>query len=308
MTINLKVNIAGIEMKNPILTASGTYGFGEEYLDFYPPEILGAVVTKTIRLHEHPGNPTPRVAEAPAGLINAVGIPSKGLDYFIKYDVERLKKLNIPIIQSIVGETFDDYIVLTEKLSELNFLAAIELNLSCPNLGAGGLDLGLDPEAVYKFIKDIRKRTSLPLIAKLTPNTSDIVGLAKSVEAGGADCISMINTLKAMAIDINKRKPILANISGGLSGPAIKPVALYQIWQVYKSVKIPIIGMGGVSNYEDVIEFMLAGSSAVALGTVNFIDPNAAVTILADIEDYLARNNIKDINELVGAAHPYKTI
>lgn len=303
MTPNLKVNIAGIEMKNPLVTASGTYGFGDEYNDFYSPEILGGMVTKTIRIHEHPGDPTPRIAEAPAGIINAVGIPSKGIDHYIKYYVPKLKEFKIPIIQSIVGENFEEYIELTKRLSGLGFLAAIELNLSCPNLQAGGLGLGLDPEAVYKFIKDVRSTTDIPLIAKLTPNTSDVVGLAKSVEAGGADCIAMINTVRAMAIDIKTRKPVLGNITGGLSGPAIKPIALCQIFEVYKAVNIPIIGMGGASDYKDVIEFMLAGARAVALGVVNFIDPEAPISILKGLEEYLIKNNIEDINTLVGAAH-----
>lgn len=303
MNVNLAVNVAGIEMKNPLLTASGTYGFGYEFTDFYSPEVLGALVTKTIRLHEHPGNPPPRIAEAPAGLINAIGIPSKGWEYYLKEEVPRLRKLDLPIIQSIVGKNVEEYEILAEKLEGLGFLAGIELNLSCPNLKAGGLGLGLDPDLVYDLVRRVRAKTSRPLIAKLTPNTSDVVGLARAVEAAGADCIAMINTVRAMAIDIRTRKPVLGNITGGLSGPAVKPIALCQIWEVYEAVKIPIIGMGGVTNYRDVLEFMLAGARAVALGTVNFIEPGAAPKILAHLQRYLEENGIEDINRLVGAAH-----
>lgn len=303
MIPNLKVNIAGIEMKNPLMTASGTYGFGEEFTDFYSPEILGGIITKTIRLHEHPGNPTPRIAESASGILNSVGIPSKGIEHYIEHYVPIIKELNIPVIQSIVGNDYDEYIELTDRLSELGILAGIELNLSCPNLAEGGLELGLDPDAIYKFVKNIKKNTDLPIIPKLTPNTADIAALAQSAEEGGADCIAMINTVRAMAIDIKTRKPVLGNKVGGLSGPAIKPIALYQIYEVYKAVDIPIIGMGGASNYEDVIEFMLAGANAVALGVVNFIDPEAPIHILKGLEEYLIKNNIDDINSLVGAAH-----
>jgi dihydroorotate dehydrogenase (NAD+) catalytic subunit len=302
-TVNLAVNVAGIEMKNPLLTASGTYGFGYEYTDFYPPEVLGALVTKTIRLQEFPGNPPPRIAEAPAGLINGVGIPSKGWEYYLREDVPRLRKLGLPIIQSIVGKTLEEYLELAEKLEGLDFLAGVEINLSCPNLKAGGISMVLDPELVFLVMQKVRAKTSHTLIAKLTPNTADVVGLAKAAEAAGADCLAMINTIKAIAIDIRTRKPILGNITGGLSSPAVKPIALCQIWEVYKAVKIPIIGMGGATDYQDVIEFLLAGARAVALGTVNFVDPGAAPRILADLEKYLVENNIKDINELVGAAH-----
>ncbi len=303
MTVNLTVKVAGIEMKNPLVTASGTYGFGQEYRDLYPPEVLGAVVTKTIRLRPHPGNPPPRVAEAPAGLINAIGIPSKGWDHYVREEVPRLRQLEVPIIQSIVGETLDEYVELTERLTELGFLAGIELNLSCPNLRAGGLSLGLDPDMVYELVRRVRAATDLPLLAKLTPNTADVVGLARSVQAGGADGIAMINTVRAMAIDLRTRRPVLGNISGGLSGPAIKPIALYQIWEVYEAVDIPIIGMGGATDYRDVLEFILAGARAVALGTVNFVDPSAAPRILRDLGRYLEENGIDDINDLVGAAH-----
>lgn len=303
MKPNFKVNVAGIEMKNPLMTASGTYGFGDEYTDFYAPAILGGIITKTIRLHPHPGNRTPRIAESAAGILNSVGIPSKGLVHFIEHYAPMLRELNVPVVQSILGSNYDEYFIITEKLDKLGFLAGIELNLSCPNLEEGGLELGLDPEAIYKFIKDVKNTTDLPIIPKLTPNTADVVELAQSAEAGGADCIAMINTVKAMAIDIRTRKPVLANVTGGLSGPAIKPIALAQIYQVYKAIDIPIIGMGGASNYVDVIEFMLAGSSAVALGSINFIDPEAPVKILKDLEEYLIKNNIEDINTLVGGAH-----
>ena len=303
MKPNLKVNIAGIEMKNPLMTASGTYGFGDEYTDFYSPEILGGIITKTIRLNEHPGNRTPRIAESAAGILNSVGIPSKGLEHFVEHYAPMLRKLNVPVIQSILGSNYDEYLIITEKLSELGFLAGIELNLSCPNLEEGGLELGLDPEAIYRFVKAVKNITDIPIIPKLTPNTADVVELAQSAEAGGADCIAMINTVRAMAINIKTRKPVLANITGGLSGPAIKPIALAQIYRVYEAINIPIIGMGGASNYEDVIEFMLAGSSAVALGVINFIDPEAPVKILKDLEEYLTKNKIDDINTLVGGAH-----
>lgn len=224
--VNLGVDLAGIKLKNPLLTASGTYGFGRNFLDFYHPEILGGIINKTLRLHPHPGNPPPRIAETPAGLLNAVGIPSHGWDHYLAEEVPYLAKLGVPVIQSLVGETEEEYVELARRCSALGFLAGLELNLSCPNLQAGGLSFGLEPQAVRRLVSRVREATPLPLIVKLTPNTGDVVALAKAAAEAGADALSLINTVKAMAIDIRTKRPVLGNITGGLSGPAIKPIAL----------------------------------------------------------------------------------
>lgn len=300
---NLCVNIAGIKMKNPFTVGSGTFGNDGEFEKFFPIELLGALTPKTIRSYEWPGNPPPRLAEAAAGLLSSVGIPSKSWERFVKEDVPVLKKIPIPVIQSVIGRTEEEYVEIVKKCSDLGVFAGIELNLSCPNLKQGGLSFGSDPKASESLIKKVRKQTKLPLIAKLPPDYSNIVNVAKAVESAGADAIAMINAPRAMAIDYKTRKPVLGNKVGALSGPAIKPIAVYLVWEVYKAVSIPIIGMGGIVDFRDVIEFMSAGARAVAFGTINFIDTQAIPRALKDLENYLIENNIDDVNEIVGCAH-----
>lgn len=297
----LFVNVGGIEMKNPILVGSGTHSLDYEAL--YSPNILGAFVPKTIRPYYWPGNPPPRITETPAGMLSSVGIPSKDWDDFVLEDVPKLKELTTPIIQSVVGRTEEEYLDIIARCSELGVFAGIELNLSCPNLKAGGLQFGSNKDMAYQLMVKARKVTSLPLIPKLPPDPTNIVEVAQAMEAAGADAIAMINAPRAMMIDIETAKPFLGNKIGALSGPAIRPMAVALLYQVYEKVNIPIIGMGGVSNYRDVVEFMMAGARAVALGTVNFFEPMAVPKVLDDLQSYLEKKGIEDINSLVGVAH-----
>lgn len=300
---NLKVSIAGIEMKNPLTVGSGTYGHHGRFSQFFPVEVMGALVPKTIRTYKWPGNPAPRLHETPAGLHTSVGIPCTTWEHFIEHDVPILKSLKLPIIQSVIGRTEDEYVDIVGRCSDLGIFAGIELNLSCPNLKQGGLDFGYDPDAAYKVIRRSRERSAVPIFAKLAPDYSSLTPVAKAVEAGGADAISMINAPRAMCIDHMTRKPIIGNKVGALSGPAIKSMAVYMIWEVYRAVRIPIVGMGGVADYRDVIEFMAAGASAVAFGTVSYVDPMALPRALADLEKFLRETGIADVKELVGTAH-----
>ena len=299
--VNLSVKIGKIKMQNPITTGSGCHSL--DYESLYSPDILGAFVPKTVRAYSWPGNPPPRITETPSGVLSAVGIPSKGWEMFVSEDVPKLKALKTPVILSVVGRTEEEYAEIVELCDGLDFLAGIELNLSCPNVKAGGLQFGANKDMAYKVVALSRKKTGLTLIPKLPPDQSNIIEVAKAVEAAGADAISMINSPRAMMIDIETRKPFLGNVMGALSGPAIRPIAVALVYQVYQNVKIPIIGMGGIANVRDVIEFLLAGSQAVALGVVNFFDPMAAPKILAGLEQYLEEKGIEDVNSLVGAAH-----
>src|SRR5262245_31837614 len=300
---NLKVAIAGIEMKNPLTVGSGTYGHHGKFGQFFPVEIMGALVPKTIRTYKWPGNPAPRLHETPAGLHTSVGIPCSSWDHFIEHYVPVLKSQKLPIFQSVIGRTEDEYVDIVGRCSDLEIFAAIELNLSCPNLKQGGTDFGYDPNAAYRVVKRSRERSAVPIFAKLAPYYSLLTPVAKAVEAAGADAISMINAPRAMCIDYRTRKPIIGNKIGSLSGPAIKSMAVYMIWEVYRAVKIPIIGMGGVADYRDVIEFMAAGATAVAFGTVNYVDPMALPCALADLTQFLEENKISDVQSLIGAAH-----
>jgi dihydroorotate dehydrogenase (NAD+) catalytic subunit len=300
---NLTVTIAGIEMKNPLTVGSGTYGHHGRFSQFFPVEIMGALVPKTIRNYRWPGNPAPRVLELPAGLHSSVGIPCNSWDYFVDHDVPILKTLTLPIIQSVIGRTEDEYVEIVGRCSDLEIFAGIELNLSCPNLKQGGLDFGYDPDASFRLVRRARAATKLPLIAKLAPDYSSLMRVAKSVEAAGADALSLINAPRAMCIDHRTRKPMIGNKIGSLSGPAIKSLAVYMVWEVYRAVHIPIFGMGGVSDFRDVIEFMAAGARAVAFGTINYVDPMALPRALSELIKFLEENNIDDVNELVGAAH-----
>jgi dihydroorotate dehydrogenase (NAD+) catalytic subunit len=302
-TPNLKVSIAGIEMKNPLTVGSGTYGHHGNFSQFFPVETMGALVPKTIRTYKWPGNPAPRLHETPAGLHTSVGIPCNTWDHFLAHDVAILKSLKLPVIQSVIGRTEDEYVDIVGRCSDLGIFAGLELNLSCPNLKQGGLDFGYDPDAAYQVVERCKQNSAVPIFAKLAPDYSSLVPVAKAVEAAGADAISMINGPRAMCIDYRTRKPIIGNKIGALGGPALKSLAVYMTWEVYRNVSIPIIGMGGVADYRDVIEFMAAGASAVAFGTVNYVDPMALPRALAELTAFLDENNIADVNDLVGAAH-----
>jgi len=301
---NLEVEIAGIKLKNPVMTASGTFGYGQEYAPFVDLNRLGGMVLKGITLKLKMGNPPPRIIEIPSGMLNAIGLQNVGLEALIKEKLPYLKKFNTPVIINISGDTIEEYVELARRLGEVSEekgIAGLEVNISCPNVKKGGMVWGTDAKATYKIINNIRKTTSLPLIVKLTPNVTDIKTIARAAEEAGADAISLINTLVGMAVDIDSRKPKLANVSGGLSGPALKPVALWLVWQVFQTVNIPVIGIGGIIKVEDALEFIIAGARAIEIGTANFVNPRVTVEIIEGIEKYLIENNIKDINELVGS-------
>jgi len=300
----LEVEVGGIRMKNPVMTASGTFGYGEEFSPFIDLAKLGAIVLKGISLKPKRGNPPPRVIETPSGILNAIGLQNVGVEVLINKKLPYLQKFTTPVIINISGDTIEEYTELARRLGEVSKemgIAGLEVNISCPNVKKGGMVWGTDAKATYKIINSIRKTTPLPLIAKLTPNVTDIKTIAQAAEEAGADALSLINTLVGMAIDIDSRQPKLANISGGLSGPAVKPVALWMVWQVFQTVNIPIIGMGGIMKAQDALEFIIAGARAVSIGTANLVNPKAAIEIIKGIEEYLVENKIKDINELVGS-------
>ena len=291
-------------MKNPVMTASGTFGYGEEFSPFIDLDKLGAMVLKGITLKPKMGNPPPRIIETPSGMLNAIGLQNVGVEMLIKEKLPHLQKFNTPVIINISGDTIEEYIELARRLGEVSKemgVAGLEVNISCPNVKKGGMVWGTDAKATYKIINSIRKATTLPLIAKLTPNVTDIKTIAQAAEEAGADALSLINTLVGMAIDIDSRRPKLANISGGLSGPAVKPVALWLVWQVFQTVNIPVIGIGGIIKVEDALEFIIAGARVIEIGTANFVNPGVSIEIIEGIKKYLIENNIKDINELVGS-------
>ncbi len=296
---NLKVNFCGIEFENPIITASGTFGNGREYNDFYDINDLGGITVKGIADKEWKGNPTPRIAETYGGMLNAIGLQNKGVDDFIENELPFLEKKTTKVIVNICGHTVEEFVSVVNKLNKTN-VDMYELNVSCPNVTSGGIAFGTDEKVLYEVVKEVKKHCAKPLIVKLSPNVTDIVKMAKACEDGGADAISLINTLIGMKIDIKKRKTVLANRTGGLSGPAIKPVALRMVNQVAKAVNIPIIGMGGVSTYEDAIEFIMAGATLVAIGTANFINPFAPIEVIHGIEKFMENENIKALDEIRG--------
>ncbi len=296
----LEVNIAGMRMKNPVMPASGCFGFGKEYAKFYDLGLLGAIAVKATTREMRMGNPTPRVAETPGGMLNAIGLQNPGLDQVLAEELPWLERYDLPVVVNIAGTTTEDYIEVAERISKASNVAAIELNISCPNVKCGGITFGTDPVIAAELTKEIKRVSQVPVFVKLSPNVTDIVSIAKAVEEAGADGLSMINTLLGMRIDLRTRKPILANQVGGLSGPAIKPVAIRMIWQVSQQVQIPIIGMGGIQTAEDVIEYFLAGASAVAVGTANFVDPYACPTIIDELESWLDRMGVDSITELTG--------
>ena len=301
--VNLEVKIAGLTLKNPLMPASGTYGYGKEYLPFLNPDIFGAIVTKGVATHPWPGNKPPRITETASGMLNAIGLQNPGVESFIQEALPFLRQYHTPVIVNIVGKTIDEYVRVAEVLSSYPEIAGFELNISCPNVKEGGIAFGTDPQMAHKVTKAVRNVTKLPLIVKLSPNVTDITIIAQSVEDAGADAVSLINTLLGMAIDIKKRRPVLGNVVGGLSGPAIKPVALRMVWQVYQKLSLPIIGMGGIVTADDALEFIMAGAAAVAVGTGNFKDPLTPKRILAGIEEFLVEEKISNLAELTGIAH-----
>lgn len=298
--MNMKVNLAGIELKNPVMTASGTFGSGEEYSEFVDLNKLGGIVTKGVANIPWAGNPVPRVAETYGGMLNAVGLQNPGIDLFIKRDIPFLKKYDTKIIVNVCGKTTNDYCEVVERLGDCD-VDMLEINISCPNVKEGGIAFGQNPKAVEEITKAVKKYAKQPVIMKLSPNVTDITETAKAAAEGGADVLSLINTITGMKIDINKRAFVLNNKTGGLSGPAIKPVAVRMVYQVANAVKIPIIGMGGIMTAEDAIEFILAGASAVSVGTANFVNPTATVEIIDGIKKYMEKYNIQDINSLTGS-------
>ncbi|WMJ87530.1 dihydroorotate dehydrogenase [Anaerocolumna sp. MB42-C2] len=300
--MNTKVNIAGIEWKNPVTTASGSFGSGMEYSEFVDLSKLGAVTTKGVSNIPWTGNPTPRIAETYGGMLNAIGLQNPGAEVFIERDIPFLKKYDTKIIVNVCGKTTEDYIDVVERLAETD-VDMLEINISCPNVKEGGIAFGQNSCAVEAITKEVKKRAKQPIIMKLSPNVTDITETAKAAEAGGADALSLINTLTGMKIDIYKRKFVLANKTGGLSGPAVKPIAVRMVNQVANAVKLPIIGMGGIMSGEDALEFIMAGAMAVAVGTANFINPTATLEVITEIENYMRKYNIEDIKELIGCVN-----
>ena len=300
MSINTKVTLAGVELKNPVMTASGTFGSGEEYSEFYDLGVLGAVVTKGVASVPWPGNPTPRIAETRGGMLNAIGLQNPGAEILIKRDIPYLRKYDTKIIVNVCGKTTEDYCRVAERLSS-EPVDLLEINVSCPNVKEGGIAFGQNPKALEAITREVKKYAKQPIIMKLSPNVTDITEMAKAAEAGGADVLSLINTLTGMKIDIHRRTFALANKTGGLSGPAVKPVAVRMVYQAANAVKLPIIGMGGICNGDDAMEFILAGATAVSVGTANFSNPFADKETAEGIEAYMRKYKVKDIRELIGS-------
>ncbi|UCH80459.1 MAG: dihydroorotate dehydrogenase [Nitrospiraceae bacterium] len=298
---NLKVNIGKLTLKNPVMSASGTFGYGDEYAEFVDLSTLGAIVVKGLSLKPKQGNPPPRIAETPSGMLNAIGLQNIGIDNFIKKKMPFLRTCKTKVIVNFFGDSIDEYVKAAEKLSSVDGIDALEMNISCPNKQEGWIVFGTDPKVTHKVVSAVRSAAKLPLIVKLSPNVTDISYMAQVAEDAGADALSLINTLTGMAIDVQSRKPKLANITGGLSGPAIKPVALRMVWECFRKVHIPIIGMGGIITSDDAIEFILAGASAVAVGTANFIYPGVTSDIVRGIRTYMSSEGITSITDLTGA-------
>jgi dihydroorotate dehydrogenase (NAD+) catalytic subunit len=305
--VNLAVQLApnngrGLLLKNPVMTASGTFGYGTEYADFVDIRRLGAIVCKGTTLEPREGNPQPRLAETPAGLLNSIGLQNIGVEALIKEKATVWASWQVPVVVNIAGESVDDYARLAARLDKVAGVSGLEVNIGCPNVKSGGMEFGTDPKAAASVTKAVRRASSLPVMVKLTPNVTSIVEIAEAVADAGADALCLVNTLRGMAIDVSARKPSLGNICGGLSGPAIKPVALYMVYQVAGSVKLPIVGCGGIMSAQDALEFIMAGASAVEVGTAQFVNPRALLEVLEGIEEFMRREGVKDISELVGAA------
>ena len=297
---DLKITLGRIELQNPVMTASGTFGYAKEFDDLVDLNRLGAIIVKGLSLEPTPGNPPPRIVETPCGMLNAIGLENVGIDAFAEHKLAFLETLSPPIFVNIYGQKEKDYEQLATRIEDIDSISGLEVNISCPNVKAGGMAFGVDPEAVFSVVKTVRKKTTKLLIVKLSPNVTDIAHIAQQAEAAGADVISLINTITAMAIDIETRRPKLANITGGLSGPAIKPVALRMVWQVAQAVKIPIIGIGGIMTAADALEFFIAGARAIEVGTANFVNPRATTDIIDGLEKFLTEKGIGKITELVG--------
>ena len=299
--VQLNIKIGSLELKNPVMTASGTFGYGTEYADFMDISRLGAIIVKGTTLAPRQGNPYPRMAETPSGMLNAVGLQNKGVDYFVDHIYPEVQKIGTAIIVNVSGSCIDDYVQTASIINTLDDIPAIELNISCPNVKQGGMAFGVNPESAAQVVSAVRKAYDKTLIVKLSPNVTDITEIARAVEGAGADSVSLINTMLGMAIDAEKRRPILSTITGGMSGPAVKPVALRMVWQTAKAVKIPVIGLGGICSATDAIEFLLAGASAIQIGTANFIDPSISEKVVDGIADYLERHGFSSVQEIIGA-------
>lgn len=305
MKPDLSVNVGGLALKNPVVAASCTFGYGDEFAGIYDISRLGGITVKGLSLEPSPGNPPPRTVETPAGMLNAIGLENIGVKAFVDKKLPYLRKFDTKVMVNIYGKEIEDYVAIAAQLDGVPGVDALELNISCPNVSLGGIAFGTDALVTEQLVSEVRKRCSLPLLVKLSPNVTDIVEIAKAAENAGADALSLINTLRGMALDIKSRKPVLANITGGLSGPAIRPVAVRMVWQVARAVRLPIIGMGGILETRDAIEFLIAGATAVAVGTANFVNPRAGVDIVEGIDNYLRENGIYAINELIGSIIDY---
>lgn len=297
----MRVNVGGLEMKNPVMTASGTFGYGLEFQDFVDLEAIGGIIVKGTTLMPREGNPYPRMAETPMGMLNAVGLQNKGVHHFVNHIYPQIKDIKTNMIVNVSGSQVEDYAETASVINELENIPAIELNISCPNVKQGGMAFGVSARGAAEVVAAVRKVYGKTLIVKLSPNVTDIAEIARAVEGAGADSVSLINTLLGMAIDAEKRKPILSTVTGGMSGAAVKPIALRMVWQVAKAVKIPVIGLGGIMNWKDAVEFLLAGASAVQIGTANFIDPAVTVKVAKGIDDYLDRHGYKSVKDIIGA-------
>lgn len=298
---DLRVNIGKLEMKNPVMTASGTFGYGLEFQDFVDLEQIGGIIVKGTTLHHREGNPYPRMAETPMGMINAVGLQNKGVHYFVDHIYPQIKDINTNMIVNVSGSQVEDYAETARIINGLDNIPAIELNISCPNVKQGGMAFGVSAHGAEEVVSAVRKVYDKTLIVKLSPNVTDITEIAKAAEAAGADSVSLINTLLGMAINAEKRRPVLSTITGGMSGAAVKPIALRMVWQVAKAVNIPVVGLGGIMNWEDAVEFLLAGATAIEIGTANFIDPAITVKVAQGIDDYLNRHGFSSVKDIIGA-------
>ena len=299
--VQLNTKIGSLELKNPVMTASGTFGYGTEYADFMDINRLGAIIVKGTTLNPRQGNPYPRMAETPSGMLNAVGLQNKGVDYFVDHIYPEVRKFQTNVIVNVSGSCIEDYVQCASIINTLDDIPAIELNISCPNVKQGGMAFGVKPESAAQVVSAVRKAYDKTLIVKLSPTVTDITEIARAVEGAGADSVSLINTMLGMAIDAEKRKPILSTITGGMSGPAVKPVALRMVWQTAKAVKIPVIGLGGICSATDAIEFLLAGASAIQIGTANFIDPSVSEKVVDGIQEYLERHGFASVQDIIGA-------
>ena len=302
MKVNLSVDVAGMALRNPIMTASGTFGYGAEFAPYMDLQSIGAIVTKGLSLRPQAGNDTPRIVETPAGMLNAIGLQNVGIDAFIEKKVPFLRTVNTPCIANFFGNTVEEYAEMARRLDAIPEVAGLEMNISCPNVKCGGIQFGSDPASAATVVAACRAVCNKPLIVKLSPNVTDVVAMARACVDAGADSLSLINTLVGMAIDVKTRRPVLANTTGGLSGPAIKPVALRMVWQVAQAVKVPLIGIGGIMSATDVVEFLLAGATAVQVGTASFVTPGIAQTIAEDLEQWMQDNGVHDVRELIGGA------